>query len=114
MKIKFLAAASCLIFLMGSLVAKAGDGKPSNSAPVVSGVVVDGSSGEILAGVLVKLGENGPAVYTDFDGHFEFNASPSKQVDLSLSMVSYKKAEYNGVSLEKSGKKPNVFKIWPK
>lgn len=76
---------------------------PSVAVSSVKGKVVDKSTGEALAGVLVKVNEN-TIVYTDFDGNFTFNIAQPK-AKICVSLISYATTE---VELEKNS---NEIKI---
>jgi hypothetical protein len=88
-----------LSFLVLSTSYATGTGKKDKSksvdtnAPVsISGTVTDRNTGEALAGVLIKIGESGTSVYSDFEGNFEVMVTPGDYV-LSSSLISYEPAE---------------------
>lgn len=63
------------------------------NAPVsISGTVTDSNTGEALAGVLIKVGDSGTSVYSDFEGNFEIMVTPGDYV-LSTALISYEPAE---------------------
>ncbi|TVQ92042.1 MAG: carboxypeptidase-like regulatory domain-containing protein [Bacteroidetes bacterium] len=55
----------------------------------VSGMVLDTSTGEALAGVKVILEETDTHAYSDFDGKFVINGLTSGDYTLSASFISY-------------------------
>jgi hypothetical protein len=66
-----------------------------NAAPTANlmGKVIDESTGETLAGVMVQLEGTDKYVFSDFDGNFKFeNLKPAKY-EISVSLISYKKVE---------------------
>jgi hypothetical protein len=64
-----------------------------NKATVsVSGTVTDRNTGEALAGVMIRVGENGTAVYSDFEGNFEITVAPGEYT-LTTKLISYEPAE---------------------
>lgn len=54
----------------------------------VKGKIIDSESKEPLAGVKVSVADDGTAVYTDFDGNFEFKTSVDNK-ELKVSYISY-------------------------
>jgi len=84
-----------LSFLMLSTSYATGTGKKEKSksadanAPVaISGTVTDRNTGEALAGVMIKVGESGSAIYSDFEGNFEIMVTPGDHV-VSTALISY-------------------------
>lgn len=64
------------------------DTKNETSVVVHKGKIIDSQTKEPLAGVKICDDENGVAVYTDFDGNFEFKTS-SNQKEIKVSYISY-------------------------
>jgi hypothetical protein len=86
-----------LLVLSTSLATGTGKKDKSKSAdtnaPVsISGTVTDSNTGEALAGVLIKVGDSGTSVYSDFEGNFEIMVTPGDYV-LSTALISYEPAE---------------------
>lgn len=59
----------------------------------ISGVVVDETTGESLAGVVVELKGTDKKAYTDFDGKFVFTSVEPGSYKVSTSIVSYQGEE---------------------
>lgn len=76
---------------------------PEKSAKtnVISGVVTDSNTGELLIGVAVTLDET--TVYTDFEGKFEFNNVTSNEATVKLDLVSYNTKKATLKSLKNKG-----------
>jgi protocatechuate 3,4-dioxygenase beta subunit len=67
-------------------------GDSDNTATVVlSGTVSDSGSGELLAGVEMKIEGTGIKTYTDFDGKFSFGNMKPGEYKLVANYISYKK-----------------------
>lgn len=58
---------------------------------VLSGTVVDQSTGEVLPGAQVKISGLDQTVYTDLDGNFEVQGIKTGSYSLEISLVSYEK-----------------------
>jgi hypothetical protein len=67
--------------------------KPASSvsAKTICGIVTDQTTGEGLAGVMVKLSGEDKVVYTDFDGKFSISDLTPGEYTLELEYVSYKR-----------------------
>ena len=78
-------------------------------APVLMGQVVDNATGETLAGVMVKLEGLDKAVFTDFEGQFEFKDLSPGKYNLELSLISYKSNKLKELKLEQGDQK--VLKV---
>ena len=59
----------------------------------ISGKVTDGYSDEELTGVEVRIKGTGIVAYTDFDGHFSFDAVPSGSYTLEFHFITYTREE---------------------
>jgi hypothetical protein len=66
--------------------------KPASSA-LVSGTVVDNTTGEALPGVTLTIEETGKKVFTDLDGKYEISNLTPGNYTLSVSYISYKEIE---------------------
>lgn len=71
------------------------ENEPAKAAPTssITGTIVDKLSGEILAGVSVKLEETDQVVFTDFDGNFSFENLSTGDYNLEVSLISYQTSE---------------------
>jgi len=58
---------------------------------ILSGTVVDQSTGEVLPGAQVKISGLDQTVYTDLDGNFEVQGIKTGSYSLEISLVSYEK-----------------------
>jgi len=100
MKKKVILAAVLFAFLVTNAMATGDKNKDKNKstdgpAPVtLTGTVVDKSTGEALAGVLVKINETDTVVYSDFEGNFELLVLPG-DYSLSATFISYETAKIN-------------------
>lgn len=64
-----------------------------SSLPVmgmISGRVIDSSTGEALSGVTVSLEGTKKVAFTDFDGKFHFQEADLRSAKLNASFISYK------------------------
>ena len=75
----------------------------SSQEVVITGVVVDRETGEPLTGAAVKHPSSGEEVITDFDGCFTITSAEAGMNELTVSYVSYDKAQLNRV-IVKEGK----------
>jgi len=75
----------------------------SSQEVVITGVVVDRETGEPLTGAAVKHPSSGEEVITDFDGCFTISSAEAGTNELTVSYVSYDKAQLNRV-IVKEGK----------
>jgi hypothetical protein len=85
-----------IALLIGTSFSFAGnDEVTDNNAPTTSlvGKVIDESTGETLAGVMVQLEGIDEYVFSDFDGNFKFEDLKPAKYEVSLSLISYKKVE---------------------
>ena len=55
----------------------------------VIGKVIDKETGEVLTGVKIMLEGSETAVYSDFDGQFEFESKAAENSQFLVSMISY-------------------------
>ncbi|MBN2778676.1 MAG: carboxypeptidase-like regulatory domain-containing protein [Bacteroidales bacterium] len=62
--------------------------KKEATVVVLKGKIVDSQTKEPLVGVKICDDENGVAVYTDFDGNFEFKTN-SNSKEIKVSYISY-------------------------
>lgn len=63
--------------------------KGTTEVTVLSGTVVDQSTGETLPGAQVKISGLDQTVYTDLDGNFEVQGISPGSYNLQVSLVSY-------------------------
>lgn len=75
----------------------------------ISGTITDATTGENLVGVKVVLEELKTAVYTDFNGNFEFTGLTKGSYTVSTSYVSYKTD--NSVSIDTNKSKNLEIKL---
>jgi hypothetical protein len=59
----------------------------------LSGLIMDMTTGEALAGVKVTVDETDEFVYTDFDGNFSFDNLIPGSYQITASYISYKSAD---------------------
>ena len=62
----------------------------SEATTVLTGTVADSGSGELLAGVEIKLEGTDMKTYTDFDGNFSFRVKPG-EYKVVTNYISYNK-----------------------
>jgi hypothetical protein len=84
------------IMLAVAVTANEKEGKTAvnsdNTATVaLSGTVLDGTSGELLVGVEVKIEGTETKAYTDFDGNFTFENVKPGEYKLVTNYISYNK-----------------------
>jgi hypothetical protein len=76
----------------------------SKSAPVmnniITGTVMDQSTGEALTGVEVRIEGTDLKAYTDFDGKFSFEGVKSGNYKICTNFISYKVAETPALSVK--------------
>ncbi|HYW97168.1 MAG TPA: carboxypeptidase-like regulatory domain-containing protein [Bacteroidales bacterium] len=73
--------------------------KEEKGSRVISGCIVDSSTGEQLAGVKVMVKGLEVSVYTDFDGHFEIpGLQPASTYSLEIELISYPKKVITNIS----------------
>ncbi len=92
---KFIAFAIVFFFALGvHAEEKKGDKVPadkeSTATVLLSGKIIDSTTGEFLTGVEVQLEGTGQKTYTDFDGNFSFNVKPG-EYNLVSDYISYEK-----------------------
>jgi hypothetical protein len=78
-------------------------------APVLMGQVIDNSTGETLAGAMIKVKGCEKSVFTDFEGQFEFKDLTPGQYDLEVSLISYKSNSIKELKLDLGDQK--VLKV---
>ncbi len=64
----------------------------------IVGTAVDATTGETLAGAIVRIGDKGTVA--DYEGKFEFEAVPAGTYALSFEMVSYKPLTLSNVTVK--------------
>jgi len=92
---KKLLFAALIVFLAFAVNAEEKKGKAtvdtnSEATTVLSGIVADSNSGELLVGVEVLLEGTDMKTYTDFDGNFTFKVKPG-EYKVVANYISYKK-----------------------
>jgi hypothetical protein len=87
---------TCIVFFAFATSSFAGEKEKetTTAAPVnISGKVIDQSTGEALAGVMIKIEDLNLVSYSDLDGKFEIkNLAPGKY-EISGVYISYEKAD---------------------
>lgn len=76
----------------------------NSSAVTFSGIVSDEKTGELLAGVEVRIAGTDQKTYSDFDGKFTFSNVKPGSYNLVASYVSYNKASLTEVGVRETGK----------
>ncbi|MDD4109329.1 MAG: carboxypeptidase-like regulatory domain-containing protein [Prolixibacteraceae bacterium] len=71
---------------------KKGNESDNTATIVLSGIVRDSKSGELLTGVEIKIDGTDIKTYSDFDGNFSFNKIKPGDYKLVSSYISYKKS----------------------
>lgn len=100
MKNRIITAAFLFLLIASNALATGDKTKAKNKASegteavAVTGKVVDKTTGESLAGVLVKIDETGTSVYSDFEGNFEISVLPGNYT-VTTAMISYETAKTN-------------------
>jgi hypothetical protein len=100
MKNKVITAAVLFLMVVTNALATGDKSKDKSksadsTAPVsITGTVTDKTTGESLAGVLVKVNETGTVVYSDFEGNFEVSVLPGDYT-LTTTLISYETAKIN-------------------
>ncbi|MFW5821342.1 MAG: carboxypeptidase-like regulatory domain-containing protein [Bacteroidota bacterium] len=91
----FLITAALLLVSLQSAISGNPEVKSENKSNMVmvTGQVLDMNTGEALAGVLIKVGEQGNPVYTDFDGKFGIKDITPGSYNVKASLISYEETE---------------------
>ncbi len=83
----------CLIVLSNLIFAGNGNSDAEkNSSKLISGKVIDKSSGEEIAGAAIKIGDQ--VFYSDLNGNFSANVQVTK-TEAAVSFISYQEAKVN-------------------
>lgn len=82
-------------------------GEKSNNTPVepnvcVTGTIVDGSTGETLAGVEVSIEGTDLKAYSDFEGKFSFNGLTAGSYKVVTNYVSYGRIETRAIEAQQN------------
>lgn len=86
---------SIIVLFVVALVSLTATAKENSEAgkavatTIVNGTVVDGKSGETLAGVKIEIVGSDLSTYTDFDGAFVFENIPGEDCELKATLISY-------------------------
>jgi hypothetical protein len=78
-----------VIFALGINGFAIKDDKKTVQTTSVKGKVIDQISGEVLAGVMVKIEGTNMTAYTDFDGNFVFEDVAPGNYNIQTSYISY-------------------------
>jgi hypothetical protein len=73
--------------------------KEATEATVLTGTVVDQSTGEALPGAQVKISGIEQAVYTDLDGNFEVQSIKAGTYAVEISLISYEENKIKNLVL---------------
>jgi len=113
MKKTFVSIAIVVIALLGIKYAFPSDGfnNPPKSNAIISGQVHDFSTGESLAGVVVKILGTSYKAYTDLDGNFEFDEMLPGNYDLVFSFISYNNSLVENLEITESEKENIEVKL---
>ncbi len=81
-----------VFFFSGAMLFASNKEKPNTKklTTVVSGTVVDKTSGEYLAGVAIKIEGTNIIVYSDFDGKFQIPGIKPGSYKIESELISYK------------------------
>jgi protocatechuate 3,4-dioxygenase beta subunit len=83
--------------------------KGDTEVTVLSGTVVDQSTGETLPGAQVKISGLDQTVYTDLDGNFEVQGISPGNYNLQVSLVSYEENKIKNLVV--SANKKSALKV---
>ncbi|MDA3821408.1 MAG: carboxypeptidase-like regulatory domain-containing protein [Bacteroidales bacterium] len=78
--------------------------EPVSKSPVlvsssqIEGQIIDGSTGEALVGVTLKIKGSSEKIYTDLDGRFKISDLSSGTYDIDVNYVSYKGITLKNIS----------------
>lgn len=87
-----------ILFLCSVVNVSATNGGNKPKTSLVSGIVVDEVTGEPLEGVKLIIGDSKYIVYTDNMGGFEFEKETTKEINLTVELISYEKLVIKGKS----------------
>ena len=103
-----------VFFLLASFCVNASEPDASAKGIHFKGVIVDKASGEALAGVKVTITGTNLAVYTNFDGEFEFDGLVPGTYNINCEMITYNSIISAKINLNaESDLKPVLLKITP-
>ena len=78
-----------------------GDNKsPADTNFTLSGTVVEEATGDVLAGVTVKITGLDREIFTDLDGKFYVSGLKPGNYNLEISCLSYSTTEISGIRLD--------------
>lgn len=69
----------------------AGNNEPVSKTRMITGKVIDGQTGEVLAGVKVQVTGTDSYCYTDLEGNYTLVVQAKADTQLSVNMVGYRK-----------------------
>lgn len=93
-------AALIMILSTSAMAGNDGETNDAKSSANISGVVIDQNSGEILAGVAVKVEGTDIVCYSDLDGKFNIDNLKPGSYNLVLSYISYNKSFVENVTVD--------------
>ncbi len=76
----------------------------------MTGKVIDKTTGETLAGVMVEIDGTDKQVFSDFDGNFTFENLAAGEYKLTVSLISYEEGQAS-VALDRSCNKEVEVKL---
>lgn len=95
---------TALVLFLGLSSFKVEKKNATKAAPVINnvitGTVMDKSTGEALTGVEVRIDGTDLKAYTDFDGKFSFEGVKSGNYKICTNFISYKVAEIPALSVK--------------
>jgi len=68
----------------------------------ITGLVIDNSTGEALAGVEINIEGTQLKTYTDFDGKFSFESLQPGDYKVCTKYISYKKKESRSIKVDRN------------
>ncbi len=111
---KILVTALFIAFSFGSffsLHAETTPSSPAKKTAVISGKVLDLSSGEALAGVKVTVEGTDINVFTDLDGNFSISNMEPGTYNLISSLISYSSSLVEKIEIEPADKEELIIKL---
>lgn len=113
MKKTFLVFAIALTVVFGLKIAMASNflNNPPKADATISGEVLDLTTGESLAGVVVKIEGTDNETFTDFDGNFEFENVCPGDYNLVFSFISYNNSLVEDLKVQPSETKDIKVKL---
>ncbi len=100
----------CLTILSATAVL-AGSGNEEKKTGIIQGRIIDASTSEGLAGVVVEIEGTDIKVFTDFDGNFQLPALPEGSYNLKSSMVSYGELKLRNIKVNPENQEALELKL---